>query len=285
MRALLLAFSVLPLTSFALGVPRTCPLKSQQIKLARECFSGDMRAGDDYGTFLGLDETSKDDMNYCYNAFVIVHPKRGNELQLSVLKDNQKGELRIYNYNVPDKILAKPRSPTSRAPLMLTFRNLRAECFAKRFETDKCSKGVFGFGNTDLPMTVELTHARTGFSVKGHVRDSALVKSSAENSIEPRTLGDVTQTDQWLLQVVRQRLVSAAQRKLATAGRSPAQARAALEKSEQFRYCRMALEGFLVKKKIQSPFTDAEKKMFEQIEALSAGPDLAKSPSAGMPSR
>ncbi|MBX3022718.1 MAG: hypothetical protein KF799_13680 [Bdellovibrionales bacterium] len=253
-----------PLTVHALGVPKTCPLKSQEIKLARECFSGDMRANDDFGTFLGTEE-SKDDLNFCYNAFVIVHPKKGGELQFSVLKDNEKGKLAIYNYAVPEKqITAKAqagRMPASKAPAVLTFKNLKAECYANKAETDKCSKGVFGFGSTDLPLTIELTKGKGGYVVKGATKDAAVIGSAAEGAIEPKTMGDQAKTNEWLLQVVKQRLLTTAQRKLASAGKVKKGA-----PPSQFRYCRMALDGYVHQRKIPSPFNEKEVKLLDNAE-------------------
>lgn len=229
----------------AAGVPRSCPLKSQQIKLARECFSGDMRSGADFGTFLGTDETSKEDLNYCFNAFVFVHPKKAGEIQLQVLKDDPKAGLRIFNYAFAEPKGRKPASTPT-----VTFKNLQAQCFAHKPQTDKCSKGVFGFGSTDLPLTVELARAKAGYSVKGH----ALKPSDV--ALEPRSSGDVAQFDAWLLSVVKQRLLTSAPRRVGS--RKPAS-------NDQFRYCRMALEGFLHQKKIPDPFTPAERKLIESV--------------------
>ena len=226
--------------------PRSCPLKSPQIKLARECFSGDMRAAGDFGTFLGTDETSKEDLNYCFNAFVFIHPKKGGEVQLQVLKDDPKAGLRIYNYAWAEPKGRKPASTPT-----VSFKNLQAQCFAHKPQTDKCSKGVFGFGSTDLPLTVELARAKTGYSVKTHsLKPSATV-------LEPHSTADVAQFDPWLLSVVKQRLLTAANRR--AGARRPANA------GDQFRYCRMALEGFLAHKKMPDPFTPAERKLIESV--------------------
>jgi len=231
---------------FAAGVPRSCPLKSQQIKMARECFSGDMRAAGDFGTFLGTDETSKEDMNFCFNAFVFAHPKKGGETLLQVLKDDPKAGLRIFNYAFAEPKGRKPASlPT------VTFKNLQAQCFAHKKETDKCSKGVFGFGNTDLPMTIELARGRAGYTVKGQsLKPSDVV-------LEPKSTADVNEFDKWLLSLVRQRLVAAAHHR--------AGARRPASQGDQFRYCRMALEGFIHQKKIPDPLTPAERKLVESI--------------------
>lgn len=271
MHRLLVWLLASPLSAHAIGVPKTCPLKSQEIKLARECFTGDMRSGDDFGTFLGTDETSKDDLNYCYNAFVIVHPKKGSELNFSVLKDNERGKLTIYNYSVQEQALATPqaakgRSPASKIPAAITFKNLRAECYAKKQETDKCSKGVFGFGSTDLPMTVELQKGKAGYSVKGHTKDANAIEMAAQRALEPKTLGDQAKTNEWLLQVVKQRLITTAQRKLAQFKTKKMSAKAIGDATTQFRYCRMALEGFIHQKKFPNPFSDQETKLLDSLE-------------------
>lgn len=257
-----------PLFAHAIGVPKTCPLKSQEIKLARECFSGDMRTADDFGTFLGTDETSKTDLNFCYNAFVIVHPKRGNELQFSVLKDNIRGKLAIYNYSVNEKALTpvktSGRTPASKAPAALTFKNLKAECYAHKEETDKCSKGVFGFGSTDLPMTIELLRTGNGYSVKGSTQDASVIGIASEKAVEPKTMGDQAKTNEWLVTVVKQRLLTTAQRKLASI--QAKKIRNIAEATAQFRYCRMALDGFVHQRKIPDPFNDKEKKLLDSLE-------------------
>lgn len=257
-----------PIFAHAVGVPKTCPLKSQEIKLARECFSGDMRTADDFGTFLGTDETSKTDINFCYNAFVIVHPKRGNELQLSVLKDNSAGKLAIYNYSVNEKTLtpvkASGRMPASKAPAALTFKNLKAECYANKAESDKCSKGVFGFGSTDLPMTIELSRSKSGYTVKGGTQDSAVISQASEKAIDPKTMGDQARTNEWLLKVIKQRLLATAERKLASI--QAKKIRNIAEATAQFRYCRMALDGFVHQRKIPSPFNEQETKLLDSLE-------------------
>lgn len=268
MQRLLVFILAAPSFAFALGVPKTCPAKSQEIKLARECFSGDMRSADDFGTFLGIDENPKDDLNFCFNAFVIMHPKKAGDLQLSVLKDNEKGKLAIYNYTVNEKALAVPkatgRTPASKVSPALTFKNLKAECFATKQETDKCTKGVFGFGSTDLPMTIELSKGRGGYAVKGYTKDAGVISAAEGTAIEPKTLGDVAKTNEWLLQVVKQRLLTTAQRKLAAI--QARKIRDVASATAQFRYCRMALEGYVHQRKITSPFNEKETKLLDSLE-------------------
>lgn len=268
-RLSMILIAVAARASDAQGAPKTCPLKSQEIKLARECFSGDMRLTDDFGTFIGTDETSKDDMNYCYNAFVLVHPKKGTDLQFSVWKDNPKGKLQIFNYVVMEQTVfgkSQPRGPASRTPVPVAFKNLKGECFANRVETDKCSKGVFGFGSSDIPMTVELARGRSGFTVKGHTKDKKAIETADDYALEPKSLGDQNQTDAWLVQVVKQRLVTTAQRKLAMIAGHRLSEKSLGQATSQFRYCRMALDGFLHQKKIPDPFNEQEKKTLDSLE-------------------
>lgn len=256
----------------AAGVPKTCPLKSQELKIARECFSGDMRLADDFGTFLGTDETSKEDLNFCYHAFVILHPQKGSEIQLTVLKDNPKGQLHIYNYSTQAQALLPPRSasrtPASKAPTAISFKNLKAQCFAHRNETDKCSKGLFGIGNTDIPLTIELSHEKLGFKVKGPTKDKGLIETAANSGrvLEPKNEADAAKTSEWLLQVVKQRLLRMAQNDLARIKQKTMSSTNLANATTQFRYCRMAVDGFIHQRKITDPFSAQERQVLDSLE-------------------
>jgi hypothetical protein len=251
---------------WAAGPPKSCPLKSQEIKLARECFSGDMRAKGDLGTFVGLDETSKNDMNYCYNAFIMVTPRQGSDVRFTVFKDNEHGQLHIYNYALPERTLSV-RSPASKAPTAVAFKNLSAQCFAHHEETDKCSKGILGFGDTDLPFTIELSRTGGGYTVKGASPDPKVIQAAqARGALTPVNEGDVAATDRWLVQVVKQRLMSVARRKLAMIDQHRIRAGKLGDATTQFRYCRMALDGFIHHKKLSDPFSPKDRQTLDSLE-------------------
>ena len=269
MRSLILILLALPVMAHAVGMPKTCPLKSQQLRLARECFTGDMRSQEDIGIFLGTEENAKSDLNFCYNAFVVMYPRKGGELQLTVMKDNERGQLRIYNYATMAQSLApagKGRQPASKQPLNVSFKNLKAECYNNRENTDSCSKGIFGIGSTDLPLTLELARGRGGLNVKGTATDPNAVKAAFEKALVPKGEGDVAQTDLWLLQVIKQRLLTNAQQKLAMISARKIKPNKIGEATTQFRYCRMALEGFVHQRKMIDPFTEKERKLLDSLE-------------------
>ena len=270
MRVLILGALILPGLAQAADESKSCPLKSQQMKLVRECFTGDMARQEDMGKFIGIDEGSKEDMNYCYNAFVVAHPVRGGEVMFTVMKDNPKGQLRIFNYaTLEQKLVPKAmgRLPASKTPTRISFKNLKAECFAKKEDDNQCSKGVFGLGSSDIPVIVELNRTRGGFGVKGSTKDEKALEEFSTKALNPIGEGDVKQTDTWLAQLIKQRLVSSAQDKLTMISKHKIKHSKLGEATTQFRYCRMAFEGFLYRHKIPDPFTDKDKKVLENLEA------------------
>lgn len=273
LKPIILTLTLLPLpfTAFARSKKPPCSVRSQEIKLARECFSGDMRTEADTGMFLSSDDSSKTDMNYCYNAFVLVQPKKGQALQMTVMKDNEKGQLKIFNYAVSEKTVSasvpKGRAPASRQPVAITFKNLKAECFARHPENDNCSKGVFGFGSSDLPLTIEMSKVRTGFKVEGTTRDQKQIEAAEKSlALDPQSEADPAKSGQWLVQVVKQRLLANATRRLASIKQNKIKARALGGATTQFRYCRMALDGFVHQKKLADPFTPAERQTLDNLE-------------------
>lgn len=245
--------------AFARSLRSPCEVKAQEIRLARECFTGDMHTTKDFGTFIGA-ENSKDDMNYCFNAFVTVTALKNSQVQFTVFKDGEKkGQLHIYNYVASKQKLSSSRSPASHMPLAVTFNNLKAPCFAKDPQNDKCSSGLFGFGSSDRSFTLQLAAAHGSYTVKGPAQKANL-------KLDPQTESDVAKTDAWLVQIIKQRLMTVAQRKLAMVSRHQMSRRKLGDSTTQFRYCRMALDGFVHARKLADPFSVSERGTLNQLE-------------------
>ena len=262
------------------GVPKTCAVRSDAMKVARECFTGDMRDEREPTRFVGLDESSPVGLSYCYNALVVPYPVVAERLSLLLIKDDAAGQPVARTYGVGVASLKKAS--------IVNLKDLGAVCYTKDQRKSVCSKGFFGFGSTDLPFALALDADAKGYAVRGSVRDRARVEAPGV----PGVTGAIAALDPTLDYIsgqVRTRLVGRARVDLAKLKASPKiETRDELtQRSVQFRYCRLAFDGLNSKRHRPEPFAAEEKSVFEELDKRmidpSATTELVRAPAERPP--
>lgn len=258
-------------------VPKSCAVQSPELKVARECFSGDMWTEGEATRFVGLDETSPVGLSYCYNALVIPYPVAGDRLTLLVLKDDPKGQPQARSYGLG--VAALGSSGASAKTRVIKLQGLDATCYARDPRQSVCSKGFLGFGSTDLPFAITLEGDPRGYLVKGSVRDRARIEAPGVPSVAaaPAAAGP---TIDYLVGQVRTRLVTRARADLNRLKAAPQIAtRDQLTLAgAQFRYCRLALDTLVAKQQRAEPFAADEKLVFAELDQLMTNPTGVRAP-------
>lgn len=265
----------------AVGVPKTCAVRSPELKLARECFTGDMATPAGGPQFVGVDESSPADLNYCFNALIVPYPVEGARLSLLVLKDDERGQPVAQNYAVSVAAVAATlgRVPLNRNAQIVTLKDLTARCYARQARTDSCSKGFFGFGSTDLPFSISLEgDARAGYKILGGVRDRAMIEQPGVARVSAVGVAPAARTLEYLVEQVKDRILTRARRDLASV-RSDAKAKDELNaNAAQFRYCRLAVDGLNHRLRRPDPFSATDRKMLEDLDAHLSSADQLRAP-------
>lgn len=170
---------------------RDCQIKSPAMKLAYACsqiqapnsnprFYGTIDAGQ-----AGSPSRSSNGVNFCYNALVNVQ-SNGDQVRISVLKDSG-ASARETRYQVN-----RSNWKGTGGHFIVPLEGLEGKCFVYDTANDHCSNGVFGLGNTHVPMALELDLAN-GVSqsltaerdaIKGARRNGSQLSSSTETNME-----------------------------------------------------------------------------------------------------
>ncbi len=235
-----------------------CKTKSRQMTLVKNCYTGEMvKPLDGGGQFFTSVEMKNPNVNFCYNSLVTVDHKAGDALvHIRVLRDGKDGQFHAYHYSMPHDEVKKSKKDVPAVALQ----GLKGECFAS--DPDACGAGILktiGWTDTDVPMVVALGKATAGQITVSHLMQSREeIERTKPRELPAQIETDANRTTQMLLQEIRRKIVSAARVKT-NSMRAGVSAKKLADASEQFRYCSMALEGFLKDKKMTDPFSPEEK--------------------------
>lgn len=180
-------------------------------------------------------------------------------VRLHVLKDSKDGHFHSFSYNVAPEELLKMR--LENPPVAL--KGLKGECFSANEDKEICKGGLLhaiGFSDVNLPMVVALTKTKHGQFTLGQL----ITDPKSLSGLKPKELvlageQDVTKVTHKIVQDIRRKLVTAAQAKMVSMQNPDMTAKKMGVSSEQFRFCSMAMEGFLKESKLPDPFSPNEK--------------------------
>jgi hypothetical protein len=235
-----------------------CKIKSRQMTLVKNCFTGEMaQSGSSGGQFFTSLQPKTTKANYCYNSLVSVAQKPGDvQVHVRVLRDDKKGMFHVYHYTLNRDEVKKNPLPSP----AFALQGLKGECFSS--DPDGCAGGILktiGWVDTDIPMVIALNKTTNGqYSLSQVVPDPSEIERLGPRELKGEVESDATRSTQNLIWEVRQRIMAVARQKT-VAMRSGTTAKKLAESSEQFRYCSMALEGYLRDKKMSDPFSSDEK--------------------------
>jgi hypothetical protein len=255
--ALLSLLVILSTAAHAKKVVEPCHIRSRQMTLVKNCYTGEMakptEGGSQFFSFLGVKNSQA---NYCYNSLVTVqHKSTDPQIHIRVLRDDKKGAFQAYHYSIPRDELKKSKSDTP----VVTLQGLKGECFSNN--PDACDAGILqtlGFADSDVPMVLAIGKAGGQFILSHLVNNHDDIERLMPKELPGKVENDPGRAALQLIQEIRQKIVTVARAKTSAmrAGASPKKLAAT---SEQFRYCSMALEGFLKDKKMTDPFSAEEK--------------------------
>jgi hypothetical protein len=170
---------------------RDCQIKSPAMKLAYACsrieapdsnprFYGTIDAGQP-----GSPSRSSNGVNFCYNALVDVQTN-GDQVRISVLRDSG-ASARETRYQVNRSNLTG-----TGGRYLVPLDGLEGKCFTYNSANDVCSNGVFGIGNTHVPMALDLNfengvhHSVTAErdAIKGARRNGSQLSSATGTNSE-----------------------------------------------------------------------------------------------------
>jgi hypothetical protein len=247
-----------------------CHTHSRQMTLVKNCYTGDMMKPVDGGAqFFDSAPVNKNGASYCYNSLVLVEQKPGEALvRINVLKDSRDGQ--VLAYVAPEEVKKIKRD----APL-LSLKGLKGECYSPTGDREVCAGGILkaiGLQDVNVPMVVAVGKANSGrYTVSHLVYDSKELDGHKAKELEPAAQQDLAKVTDKVLQEIRKKLVSAARQKMGSL-HSPAMTPKKLaENSEQFRYCSLALEGFLKEKRLPDPMSPDEKMTMAKLTSYMNG--------------
>ncbi len=244
--------------AFAKAPPEPCHTRSRQMTLVKNCYTGEMmKASEGSAQFFSSIDSKTKGPNYCFNSLVMIEHKNGEaKIHLHVMRDSKDGKFHSYYYALtPTEITATKKQPST-----VLLQGLTGECFAG--DPEACAGGILktiGLTNTDLPMVVGIGRTNAGaYTVSHLVQTRGEIEAIKSKELELKSETNAGVVTDRLLQEIRKKIMTVAHTKL-SAMHSGASPKKLADASEQFRYCSMALEGFLKDKKMPEPFTTEEK--------------------------
>ncbi len=243
---------------FAARLREPCQLQSRQMTLAKNCYTGEMvRPTEGGAQFFGAIEGHNKEVNYCYNSLILLEqPPTDPNVHIRVMKESNKGYFQTILYTLPRTALlqSKQDDPT------LSLKGLKGLCFSSNPAacTDSFLK-VIGWNDRHMPLILAVGKSTTGnYTVSHVIADEVDIKNANSIVVTPSKSADAAYATSLLIQDIRKKLIIMARLKL-NAMRAGTSAANLASASEQFRYCSMALEGFLKDKQIPEPFSPEEK--------------------------
>ena len=244
--------------AYAKAPPEPCRTRSRQMTLVKNCYTGDMaKPAEGGGQFFDSTDLEGRKVSYCYNSFIKVENKAG-ELRINVLKDNRDGKFHAYNFAVPATEVKKIKKDLP----LIHLKGLKGSCFSKTGDREVCQGGILkaiGWKDIDAPMIVAMGKAGSAYIVSHLVSSEKEPEELKAKDVDGTVFTDTNKVTENLLQEIRRKIMHTAKVKMnAMRGGSTSPKKLAAT-SEQFRYCTLALEGFLRFHKLNDPFSTEEK--------------------------
>jgi hypothetical protein len=271
--------------AFASNSLSPCRTHSREMTMVKNCYTGDMaHTFDNGGHFYQNTDPDAQGIGYCYNSLVFLEHHAGDaQVKIHVLKEGKAGDVRAYNYVIAPEEIKKIAQD---APAFM-LNGLKGECYSSKGDKSQCKGGLLnaiGLQDVDRPMTLAIGRGANGHYVLSHIisNPNELDKHPAK-PLEVTVDQDASKITSSLLQEIRYKLVQSAKSKMEQM-RAPASTPQTLaDKSVQFRYCTMALEGFLKEKNLPSPLQSEEKLSLNAVTTYmnndpTAAPPPARSP-------
>jgi hypothetical protein len=210
-----------------------CRTKSRQMTLAKNCYSGDMiKAQEGAPQFFATTTGNTPGVNYCFNS--------------------------AYDYSLaPDEVKKMKKDPT-----LVSLKGLKGECFSPTGDKEVCAGGflkTIGLKDTATPLILGVAKGGALYSVTHLAHDPKEIDAHKPKEIEGTPVADTASVTAHMVQDIRKRLASLAAIKLAIMRSGNSSPKKLADASEQFRYCSMAFEGFIISQKLSDPFTPEEK--------------------------
>lgn len=249
--------------------------------LVKNCYTGEMvKPLDGGGQFFTSLTVKNQPLNYCYSLVTIDHRAGDALIHIRVLRDGKDGQFHAYHYSLPQAQLKKSKTD---AP-MVSLQGLKGECYTSN--PDGCGGGILnaiGWTDSDVPMVVALGKAGGGQITVSHlVHNREEIERTKPSELAAKVENDNGRITQHLLQEIRRKIVNVARVKV-RAMHAGASARKLADSSEQFRYCSMALEGFLKDKKMTDPFSSEEKMTLSSLTNYMNGDANQPQPTTRLP--
>lgn len=246
--------------AFARAPADPCHTKSRQMTLAKNCYTGDMMKSADNGThFFGATQARANGISYCFNSLVQVERKPGDTLHIHIFKDGKDGQFHSYDYAVAPEDVKKIK----KEPILLTLKGLKGDCFSATGDKEICSGGILkaiGLKDTNAALTVALAKTASGqFTVTNLVFDPKELEAKKPKELDGSVMIDNNKVTEKLVQDIHHKISLAAHLKFSSMHSGATTPKKLSEISEQFRFCSLALDGFLKFQKISDPFSSEEK--------------------------
>jgi len=265
--AILASLSLICLTgsAFARDVD-PCRIRSRQMALAKNCFTGDMFKGYEYGPqFIGS-EPGKAGVNYCYNSLVEVEHRPGEALvHLHVLKDGKDGQMHAFEYTLSPDDVKKTKSGA-----MVSLNGIKGDCFSPTGDREACNGGflkTIGLKDTNVPFVVGVTKAPRDMYLMNHVFSTPKELESAKpKELNALVYNDTRDVTAKFLQKIRAKLTALARAKMAAVHAGRTTPKRLADTSEQFRYCSMAVDNYIRTQHVPEIFTSEEKNALASLD-------------------
>ncbi len=188
------------------SLPKSCHIKSPQMKLAFAC--APLMPETTNVRFHKVHETNG--VNFCFNSFVKID-KGGNQVDITVLRDVE-GTVRRFGYRVDKDKIKKDFT----GKYILPLEGLTGKCFGYTPKYQSyCSTGFFGFGNTDIQMTLAIDFSSNNGILQETTVNHATIKDSQVNSnaISANQNFDLREVNLLLLESARSALAAYAKKR------------------------------------------------------------------------
>jgi hypothetical protein len=260
-RSLVLAAIALNLgTVWAKSDP--CRIRSRQMALAKNCYTGDMAKTQDGPQFFTSSLGPVQGANYCHNSLIEVERKAGQaQMRIHVLRDGKDGNAHAYQFTLATDDLKKSKGNG----MLFGLKGLKADCFSPTGDREVCNGGflkTIGLKDTALPMVLGLS--KSG-AITHLAFDPKEIEGNKPKDLDGYVINDTAPIFARMVSDIHRRLAQMANVKMAQVNSRKVTPKKLAETSEQFRYCSMALESFVKAQKLSDPFTAPEKTVMNTL--------------------
>lgn len=239
-----------------------CRIRSRQMALAKNCYTGDMAKTQDGPKFFTSSLGPVKGANYCQNSLIEIERKPGQaQMRIHVLRDGKDGKAHAYQFTLATDDLKKSKGNL----VLFELKGLKADCFSPTGDREVCNGGflkTIGLKDTALPMILGLSKNGT---ISHLAFDPKELDGNKPKDLEGYVINDTAPILARMVSDIHRRLSQMANAKMAQVNSRKVTPKRLSETSEQFRYCSMALEGFLKAQNLSDPFTPFEKTVMNNL--------------------